>query len=141
MTKISIQQFKSLAFSIVRRTAMIAAALALTSGPGVRAANSDAARAELRGYVENVTQATGRRYGVTDNAGNSMDCADIIANPSVAGQFIAVYHTTISGIGRVNVATSTDLLNWTWVRTLAGSASGSASQPTIKASGSAFVMA
>ena len=105
------------------------------------AAGSDAARAELRGYVENVTSATGRHYGVHDNAGHSMDCAKIIANPNVSGQYLAVYHTAFNGVNKVNLATSTDLVNWTWVRELAGSGNGPASQPTIKASGSGFGMA
>ncbi len=43
---------------------------------------------------------------------------------------------------RVNLATSTDLLNWHWVRELAGSNTGPASQPTIaQASNGGFVMA
>ena len=104
------------------------------------AADSDPARIELRGYVEAVTLATASRFGAADSANHGMDGAKIIANPNVNGQFIAVYHTYAGGSFRTHLATSTDLLNWTWIRELAGS-SGSASQPTIKASGAGFVMA
>jgi hypothetical protein len=103
------------------------------------AAPSDGARAELKGYIEEVAQADAWRYGVSDDVGHTMDTAKIIADP--AGGYIAVYHTNVGGQFKVNVATSNDFMNWTWVRELAGSNTGSASQPTIKGSGSAFVMA
>ena len=121
-------------------TLLLLSGTLLLTGPEASGAASDAARAELRGYIENVTQANGRRYGTTDNSGHSMDTAKIIANPNVSGQFIAVFHTYFNGVPKVNLATSTDLLNWTWVRELAGSGNGGASQPTIKASGTGFVM-
>lgn len=103
-------------------------------------APSDITRAELRRIIEDVTGADARRYDAKDNAGHSMDCAKIIANP--AGGYIAVYHTYVSGEAKVNLATSTDLLNWTWIRELAGSHTGSASQPDIAvATDGGFVMA
>lgn len=95
-------------------------------------AASDAARIQLRALIDNVKGATMRVYGVHDNAGHTMDCVKIISNPYVSGQFIGVYHTLVSNIYKVNLATSTDLQNWTWVRELAGSSPGGpASQPTI----------
>ena len=104
------------------------------------AAPSDPARAALKALISNVTTATAKVYNARDNAGHTMDCAKIIANPS--GGFIAVYHTYVNGQAKVNLATSTNLLTWTWVRELAGSNTGSASQPTIKvASDGGFVMA
>jgi hypothetical protein len=42
------------------------------------------ARAELRGYIENVTQATARRYHATDNQGNVLDGVKIIPMPPPA---------------------------------------------------------
>lgn len=103
-------------------------------------APSDPARAILRGYIENVTGADARVYDAKDNVGHNMDCAKIIANP--AGGYIAVYHTYVNGEAKVNLATSTDVLHWTWVRELAGSNTGSASQPTIAvAADGGFVMA
>lgn len=105
------------------------------------AAPSDPARAELKGYLENVKQATASRYNAKDNAGHNMDCAKIIKNPYANG-YIAVYHTYVNGEPKVNVASSADLLNWTWIRELAGSNTGGASQPTIAvASDGGFVMA
>jgi hypothetical protein len=54
----------------------------------------------------------------------------------------SVHHTYINGEAKVNLATSSDLMNWTWIRELAGSNTGSASQPTIAvASDGGFVMA
>jgi hypothetical protein len=43
---------------------------------------SDGPRAELRGIVEDVTKATGRRYGVRDSADRSIDTAKIIKDPA-----------------------------------------------------------
>lgn len=106
----------------------------------IAGAPSDPARAALKALIENVTAANGKKYNAKDNVGHSMDCAKIIANPE--GGFIAVYHTYVNGEAKVNLASSTDLLNWTWIRELAGSNTGSASQPTIKvASDGGFVMA
>ncbi len=100
---------------------------------------SDGPRATLRGYIENVTTADGRVYNATDNTGKTMDCLKIIANPS--GGYIGVYHTMINGTFKTNVASSTDLLHWTWIRELAGSNNGGASQPTIAATAvGGFVM-
>jgi hypothetical protein len=88
---------------------------------------SDGPRADVRTLVEQVTAAQGRRYGVRDSAGRSMDTAKIIQDP--AGGYLTVYHTTFGDGPHVAVATSGDLLNWTFQRELAGLAS----QPTIAA--------
>lgn len=103
------------------------------------AAASDSARAILRGYIENVTGADGKVYAAKDNTGKTMDCLKIIANP--AGGYIGVYHTMIADTFRTSVASSADLLHWTWIRELAGSNTGGASQPTIAATADGgFVM-
>ncbi|MDN5284706.1 MAG: hypothetical protein JWR38_980 [Mucilaginibacter sp.] len=99
---------------------------------------SDGPRATLRGIVENVTTADGKIYNAKDNTGKTMDCLKIIANPS--GGYIGVYHTMINGTFKVNLASSTDVLHWTWIRELAGSNNGGASQPAIAATGGGFVM-
>ncbi|TDW21955.1 hypothetical protein EV650_0786 [Kribbella kalugense] len=102
---------------------------------------SDPARAELRGMVENVSGATGKRYAVHDDAGHTMDTVKIIQD-STGGYLAVSHHMASDGHFRVNLATSTDLLNWHWVRELAGSNTGPASQPTIaEASNGGFVMA
>ena len=100
---------------------------------------SDGARGRLEADVDDVVGADGWRYAATDDAGHTMDTAKIIADP--AGGYLAVYHTLVNGQFKVNLGTSSDVLHWHWVRELAGSNSGSASQPTIAQSGSAFVMA
>ena len=111
----------------------------LSNTTNLISAVSDASRATLRGYLENVAGADGKVYDVKDNAGHNMDCLKIIPNPT--GGFIGVSHAAYNGVLKVNLSTSTDLLNWTWVRELAGS-SGPAHQPTILAtSNGGFVVA
>ncbi len=70
-----------------------------------------------------------------------MDTVKIIQDTT--GGYLAVsHHMATDGHFRVNLATSTDLLNWHWVRELAGSNTGPASQPTIaQASNGGFVIA
>ncbi len=110
-----------------------------TPPPKTTTAPSDAARAVLKDYVENVTAADGKIYNATDNTGRTMDCVKIIANPS--GGYIGVYHTMINGTFFASLATSTDLLHWTWIRELGGSVNAGASQPTIAAvAGGGFVI-
>jgi hypothetical protein len=104
-------------------------------------APSDTARAELRAIVEDVSGATGRRYDAHDDAGHVMDTAKIIQD-TTGGYLAAYHHMAADGHFRTNLATSTDLLNWHWVRELAGSNTGPASQPTIaQASNGGFVLA
>jgi hypothetical protein len=120
---------------------------AILAAPASAAAPSDPARAELRGIVERVgevggvTGADGVRYGAHDDAGHTMDTAKIIQDST--GGYLAVYHHMhTDGRFKVNLATSTDLLNWHWVRELAGSGTGGASQPTItQIAGGGYVMA
>jgi hypothetical protein len=106
------------ALSIVACAGLQQAAVSTAAPP---AAPSDTTRAELRGYIENVTQANVRRYAATDSAGRTMDTAKIIADP--AGGYMAVYHTMISSVFHVSLATSSDLINWTFRRDLGSHAS------------------
>lgn len=88
---------------------------------------SDTMRKELEGYIQNVTTATASTYNATDSAGNGMDCAKIIQDPN--GGYTAVYHVLQStGLFNVYLATSTDLIHWTY-RAILGT---QASQPTIQ---------
>jgi len=122
---------------------LVLALTALSAGTAAAttAAVSDPARGELRGIVEDVAGATGKRYGVKDDAGHVMDTVKVIQDTT--GGYLAVsHHLAGDGHFRVNLATSTDLLNWHWVRELAGSNTGPASQPTIvQASNGGFVLA
>lgn len=94
------------------------------------------AKTELRYYIERVTRATARKYSVRDNTGRTMDGVKIIANPDVGG-FIGVYQTYRPGLFDAHLATSTDLLNWTWRVVLARTAA----QPTIRAVDGGYVVA
>ena len=77
----------------------------------------------LATIIGTVTAATGFRYGVRDSVGNRMDTLKVIDNP--AGGYLAVYHTS----DEVKLATSSDLLTWTFRCTL----DTQATQPTIVA--------
>ena len=100
---------------------------------------SDPARLALKALLADVAGADGVRYDAHDDAGHSMDTAKIIDDP--AGGYLAVYHSVVGGAFHVHLATSKNLLDWTFVRELAG-ASGPASQPSIRAtSDGGFVLA
>ncbi len=90
--------------------------------------SSAGARNELKAAIEDVVGATGVSYQATDDQGHEMDGAKIIAGPG-SDSFVALYHS-LAGDDTfgVHLATSTDLMNWTWRVKLAGSAS----MPTIR---------
>ena len=93
-------------------------------------------------YLQDIKGADGRVFTARDNKGNSMDGAKIIENPKLAGTFIAVYHSyDTSGLAKVNLAYSTDLLNWQFLTSLAGDAGKNATQATIAAVGDGFMLA
>jgi hypothetical protein len=109
-------------------SALLVAALAcIADRPAAGQTPDDAARMELQGIIENVTQATARRYQVHDSMGHSMDTAKIIQDP--AGGYLAVYHTLINGQFVASLATSADLMNWAFQKQLGSNAS----QPYITA--------
>ncbi len=87
---------------------------------------SDDARHKLVALISDVREADGRQYNSRDHRGNTMDCVKIIKRTD-SEEFIGVYHTFINGTPRVNLALSSDLLNWTWLQQLAYFGS----QPTI----------
>ncbi len=96
--------------------------------PIATATSISEARAELLRYVGDVTRSTGYRYDAHDDRGHSMDGAKII-QVTETGELAAVYHW-FSGVPdrfNVSLATSTNLLDWTWRRDL----TQGASQPTI----------
>ena len=98
--------------------------------PIATATSISEARAELLRYVGDVTRSTGYRYDAHDDRGHSMDGAKII-QVTETGELAAVYHW-FSGVPdrfNVSLATSTNLLDWTWRRDL----TEGASQPTIRA--------
>jgi hypothetical protein len=82
----------------------------------------DDARAELLGYVGDIPGADGYRYNATDDRGHVMDTVKVIQiDPD---EFAAVYHWWSDDSGFVvSLATSTNLLDWTWRVDLAAYAS------------------
>jgi hypothetical protein len=93
--------------------AVIAVALAVLVTPTSSGAPPSPPTA-LRDAIENVTTADGVRYDAKDNTGRVMDTVKIIQD--YTGEYIAVYHSLNHAEGRfhVSVATSTDLLSWTF---------------------------
>ena len=92
--------------------------------------------ATLRSAIENVPEATARRYAAHDDRGHSMDTLKIISSPS--GGYLGVYHSGPQGSFRVYLAESRDLLHWVYKAQL----DSGASQPTIAAlSDSGFLLA
>jgi hypothetical protein len=121
-------------------TLVAAAALAATlpaTSASAAGAPSDTARAQVRSMIENVTQADARRYQAADNTGRTMDSAKIIQDST--GGYLAVYHTMrADGRFHTSIATSTDLMNWTFVHDFGPGSS----QPTIvQTSDGGYVMA
>lgn len=110
----------------------VATILLVACGPGPSAnpavPTSAAARAELRAVIEDVAGSTGHAYDVKDDRGHGMAGAKIIAIPET-GEFAAIYFTWREEAGPfdVHLATSPDLMTWTWQVMLASEAS----QPTI----------
>jgi hypothetical protein len=97
-----------------------------------------AVSAALRGYLENVKGAAGRRYGERDDRGHELDGLAILPSPD--GGFIGVSHwwSEPPGEFHIGLSTSSDLLTWTWRTELARRAS----QPAItEASDGGYVVA
>src|SRR5438093_7203219 len=127
-----------------RLTALVAAGMTLLAACESPDSNGSRptigeARAELRGYIEDVTQATASRFGVVDDRGHEMDTVKIIPVPE-SGGFVGLYHSyrVETGTFAVHLATAGDLMNWTWRRQLGDNAS----MPTITpASDGGYVVA
>lgn len=99
---------------------------------GAAAPSTGGTQEQLINLIQDVRAAKGYRYGTRDSQGSTMDTAKVIENPS--GGYLAAYHTG----NTVRLATSTDMLNWTYKVTL----DPASSQPTIMAiSSGGFIMA
>jgi phosphatidylinositol-3-phosphatase len=97
-------------------------------------ATAAADRAQLESILQDVPAATAHRYAATDNLGNPLDTLKIINNPQ---GYLGVYHTRVNGTFHVKLATSKDLLTWTFKADLASNAS----QPTIQRIRDGFLLA
>jgi len=119
-----LNELRLLAMVVTGLTMLAACGRAIAPRPTIREA-----RPELRGYIEDVTHATASRYGLVDDRGHEMDTVKVIALPE-SGGFGGLYHSYRADTGQyaVHLATSADLMNWTWRRILAEDAS----MPTIK---------
>jgi hypothetical protein len=115
--------------SLVGALAVVVGAAAC-GAPVASPGSIEAARAELLGLITDVTQASAYRYKLTDDRGRHIGPMDVIWVPE-AERFAAVYFSW-DDVGQAfdtHVATSTNLLDWTWEVELADQAS----QPSIAA--------
>ena len=97
--------------------AAVPAAATLT--PGGRPAVSGASTTTRAGLADLISNVPGNAvYGLHDSVGHTMDTAKIVADPTTAGRYLAVYHWLNGSTMNVGVSTSTDLTHWTYRRTL-----------------------
>lgn len=96
--------------TLVIAALLFAIALAASAAASTKSDFLDAA--------QDVTQATAFKYRAKDDRGGSMDGVKVLADPT--GGYLAVYHTSRAGMLNAKLATSTNLLDWTWRRDLAG---------------------
>jgi hypothetical protein len=102
--------------------------------------DGSAIESELKAIVQDVTAANAYKYGAKDNLNNSMDTVKIIENSTAAGdpnRYLAVYHVLSGAVFDLKLATSSDLINWTYKKDL----DTDAHQPAIaKLSDGSFVV-
>jgi hypothetical protein len=104
--------------------AAVLLAAACAPEPVATTVSIEASRTELLGLITDVTQATAYRYKLTDDQGRHIGPLDIMWVPE-AGRFAGVYFAwdDADQAFHTHVATSTDLLDWTWEVELARQAS------------------
>jgi hypothetical protein len=95
--------------------AAVLLAAACAPEPVATTVSIEASRTELLGLITDVTQATAYRYKLTDDQGRHIGPLDIMWVPE-AGRFAGVYFAwdDADQAFHTHVATSTDLLDWTW---------------------------
>jgi hypothetical protein len=130
----------------VHRAVLVAVGVGLTIGactaatvPSQRPAREpgiDLDPSAVREIVEDVAGATASRFGAHDDRGHEMDTVKVLQVSD--GRFVGLYHAGDAVTLDVHLATSTDLIDWTWQITLAQRAS----MPTITpASDGGYVVA
>ena len=100
------------------------AVVALCGGPVDSPGSTATARTQLLALITDVTQATAYRYKLTDDQGRHIGPMDVIWVPE-AERFAAVYFSwdDVDQAFHTHVATSTNLLDWSWEVELARLAS------------------
>jgi hypothetical protein len=106
-----------------RRLALrVAAVVFAVSGSGAVAVAAEAsdpsgsARRQLISILQRDKAPTASSYQTRDNTGFTVDTIKVI--PSPAGGYLGVYHVNDNGTFHVRVATSSDLIHWTYRATL-----------------------
>jgi hypothetical protein len=113
------------AVAVLRRS-VVAAGIGGLLAASLAGSTAAAADPTPQAMIENVPVGQSV-YRLRDSAGHSMDTAKIVADPTTAGRYLAVYHWLNVGTFNVGVATSKDLRTWTYRRTL----DSNGSQPDI----------
>ena len=85
-----------------------------------------AGAADLAEVFGNVTAANGFRYDLKDSDGLQMACCHVFQAKDLSAwsgsRYFATYHVKVGTEFQVRLSRSSDLLNWTFVRTLIGNA-------------------
>jgi hypothetical protein len=93
-------------------------------GPGWTFGPRDEQRSQLVTLIEDVVGSDGHVYDAQDDVGHWMDTAKIVQLPD-SEDFVAIYHSWVESeqTHHLHLATSADLLHWTWRTELARQAS------------------
>lgn len=106
---------------MVHRRFLAVLAIGALATTGCMAASASALPASPAALIETVP--ANAVYGLHDSAGHTMDTVKVVADPTTAGRYLAVYHWQSGSTFDVGVATSTNLTTWTYKRTLDTAAS------------------
>ena len=107
---------------VLRVTVVVVMVLCLGCASAAWASHhSHRAKHRFERIVQQVTKSTARVYHARDSSGHGMDTAKIIMDP--AGGYLAVSHTREGSSFHVNLASSSDLIEWTFQSDLGSDAS------------------
>ncbi|MGH7952810.1 MAG: hypothetical protein ACREFE_12960 [Limisphaerales bacterium] len=113
---------------LLARFPLIAAIILLTCATAVSNTTDTAfvSRTTLTNILNNPISADGSVYDAKDSQGNEITCAKVIDLTGQTAKYAAVYYSPYAVSGgyryKVNLATSSDLIHWQFVRTLVDNA-------------------
>ena len=107
-------------------TAIMAAIFVVSAVDSVMAVPPVMSNITLTNVLSEPIFANASAYDAKDNQGNSMQCVSVIDLVGQSAKYAAVYSTPYAVTNgytyNVNLATSDDLIHWTFIRTLATNA-------------------
>ena len=117
----------------------VCAATVANTEPSVGVAALADGSVDLGSVFGDVTAAEGFRYDLKDSSGNQMACCHVFQADDTSAwsgsKYFATYHAMVGKEYQVRLARSSDLMTWTFVRTLINNADMPfMSRPTLAAS-------